>query len=118
MAGDELAFINELLSSFSLAHLTVSEQRSAMERSASSPLAGTTVVHIDSVGVPAEWIIAPEVTGDAVLLSLHGGAYSLGSLITNRWFSSLLSQATNRRVLSIAADRAGQLRRPLAAKPG
>lgn len=114
MDEDGLAFVNDLLRSFSLAHLTVTEQRAAMERSASPPLAGTTVEAVDADGVPAEWVLAPGVTGDGVLLSLHGGAYSLGSLTTNRWFSSLLSDATGWRVLSIDYRLAPEHRFPAA----
>ncbi len=101
MASTELEFVNQLLRSFSLADLTLAEQREAMERTASEPAAGTKVDAVNANGVPAEWVVAPGVTSDAVLLNLHGGAYAIGSLPTNRRFSVLLSAATDRRVLSI-----------------
>ena len=101
MASEELEFVNDLLGSFSLDGLTVAEQRQVMEQSASAPLTGTTIAPVDADGVPAEWVVAPGADSEDVLVSLHGGAYSIGSLATNRWFSSLLSDATRRRVLSI-----------------
>lgn len=114
MASPELEFVNDLLRSLSLAELTLAEQRSTFERSAAAPDAGTTIEAVDVDGVPAEWVVAPGVLSDSVLLSLHGGAYSLGSLVTNRRFSSLLSAATARRVLSIDYRLAPEHRFPAA----
>ena len=114
MPSAELEFVNEMLRSFSLADLTVSEQRAAMEQSAGAPEAGTRIEPVLADGIPAEWVTAPGVDGAAVLLSLHGGACSLGSLATNRRFSALLSSATNRRVLSIDYRLAPEHRFPSA----
>lgn len=110
----ELEFVNDLLRSFSLAGLTVAEQRAVMDQSAAAPPAGTSVEAVDAGGVAAEWVVAPRIASDAVLLSLHGGAYSLGSLTSNRWFSAILSEATGRRVLSIAYRLAPEHRFPAA----
>jgi epsilon-lactone hydrolase len=120
----ELEFVNELLRSFSLGELTLAEQRAAMERSSSVPPTGTLVEAINANGVRAEWVVAPGVVGSevvgsgvndrGVLLSLHGGAYSLGSLASNRRFSALLSAAANRRVLSIDYRLAPEHRFPAA----
>jgi epsilon-lactone hydrolase len=112
--SEELEFVNELLRSFSLEGLTVTEQRAAMERSASAPADGTLVEPADANGVPAEWVTAIGVTGTGVVLSLHGGAYAIGSLATNRRFSALVSAATNRRVLSIDYRLAPEHRFPAA----
>ncbi|MCB0993792.1 MAG: alpha/beta hydrolase, partial [Acidimicrobiales bacterium] len=101
MSRDDVEFVNELLRSTSLAGLTLAEQRAAMERSALAPEVGTALEAVDANGVPAEWVVAPGVSGDAVLVSLHGGAFSVGSLVTNRRLAALLSGSTNRRVLSI-----------------
>lgn len=114
MTGAELEFVNDLLRSFSLAGLSVAEQRAVMDQSASTPAAGTSVEAVDAGGVAAEWVTARGVNSDAVLLSLHGGAYSVGSLTSNRWFSSVLSEATGRRVLSIAYRLAPEHRFPAA----
>lgn len=80
----------------------------------SRPPSGTHIEPVDANGVRAEWVVAPGVTDSAVLLSLHGGAYSLGSLVTNRWFSALLSATSNRRVLSIDYRLAPEHRFPAA----
>lgn len=114
MAGAELEFVNELLRSLSLAGLSVAEQRAVMERSASAPVAGTSVEAVDAGGVAAEWVVARGIDSDATLLCLPGGAYALGSLTTNRWLSSVLSEATGRRVLSIAYRLAPEHRFPAA----
>ncbi len=114
MPGAELEFVTDLLRSFSLVGLSVAEQRAVMDQSASMPAAGTSVEAVDAGGVAAEWVVARGVTSDAVLLSLHGGAYSLGSLTSNRWFSAVLSKATGRRVLSIAYRLAPEHRFPAA----
>ena len=106
--------MNELLGSFSLDGLTVAEQRTALERSAAAASAGTLIEPVDANGIPSEWVTATGVTGEAVLLSLHGGAYSIGSLGTNRRFSELLSAASNRRVLSIGYRLAPEHRFPAA----
>lgn len=97
-----------------MAEFRLPEQRLAFEQTAATSEAGTHIERVDAHGVPAEWVIAPGVTGGAVLLSLHGGAYSLGSLPTNRRFSALLSAATNRRVLFIDYRLAPEHRFPAA----
>ncbi len=114
MANAELEFVNELLRSFSLAELTVPEQRAALEQTASAPADGTRIEPVLVEGIPAEWVIAPGVDSTAVILSLHGGAYSIGSLATNRRFSALLSSATNCRALSIDYRLAPEHRFPSA----
>jgi epsilon-lactone hydrolase len=94
--------------------LTLDEQRAVMERTASAPADGTQISAVDANGVRAEWVVAPGITGSSVLLNLHGGAYSLGSLVSNRRISALLSAAANRRVLSIEYRLAPEHRFPAA----
>lgn len=101
MASDELEFVRELLGSMSLATMTLAEQRAAIEASAGSPPEGMSVVPVDAGGVAGEWIVAAGVSPRRTLVSLHGGAYSVGSLATNRRFSALLSAAAEARVLSL-----------------
>jgi epsilon-lactone hydrolase len=110
----ELEFVNDLLRSFSMADLTLVEQRALMDRTASAPADGTQISPVDANGVRAEWVVAPGVRSSAVLLNLHGGAYSLGSLASNRRISALLSAATDRRVLSIEYRLAPEHRFPAA----
>ena len=51
--------------------------------------------------VPAEWVSAPGVATDKVLVELHGGGYLIGSTRTHRVFLSNLSRATGARVLGL-----------------
>ena len=67
---------------------------------------------VDAGGVPAEWVVAPGVSGDAVLVSLHGGAFSVGSLVTNRRLAALLDQRRRRRQQALAHGRGLRLAEP------
>ncbi len=63
--------------------------------------AGTTVESVDAGGVPSEWVTAQGVTGNRVILYLHGGGYVIGSLNTHRALASNMSAAAQARVLVI-----------------
>lgn len=52
-------------------------------------------------GVPCEWIDAEGCREDAVLLYLHGGGYTIGSLRTHRELMHRLGAATEMRVLGV-----------------
>jgi acetyl esterase/lipase len=52
-------------------------------------------------GVPCEWLSAPGLRTDGVLLYCHGGGYGLGSLSTHRALVSRLSEATGLRALTV-----------------
>jgi len=52
-------------------------------------------------GVAAEWISAPNVSKDRVLLYLHGGGYVIGSINTHRDLVSRLSRASGARGLAL-----------------
>ncbi len=52
-------------------------------------------------GVPAEWVAAPRVATERVLLYLHGGGYVIGSPATHRGVAASLSAAADCRVLSL-----------------
>lgn len=52
-------------------------------------------------GVPAEWVAAPGVATERVLLYLHGGGYVIGSPATHRGVAASLSAAADCRVLSL-----------------
>ena len=66
-----------------------------------TPPEGTEVEAVDVDGVPAEWVSAPGVDQDRVLLYLHGGGYVIGSIATHRGLVASLSKAANCRVLSL-----------------
>ena len=52
-------------------------------------------------GVAAEWITAPGAAGDRVLLYLHGGGYTRGSVRTHRESLSRISRSARARVLGL-----------------
>ena len=56
---------------------------------------------VSADGVPAEWISAPGVAEDRVVLYLHGGGYVIGSINTHRELITRLSKAANARVLAL-----------------
>jgi monoterpene epsilon-lactone hydrolase len=56
------------------------------------------VTAVDAYGVPAYWLDVPG-AGRAVLLYVHGGGYSLGSLHSHGPLAAALGRATRRRVL-------------------
>jgi acetyl esterase/lipase len=100
MPSDELEIVKELLRGFDMASSSLEERRAIMESTAGSVAEGTAVEAVDAGGVPAEWVIAPDVD-DRVILYLHGGAYHLGSLATSRRGTSLLSAAARAKVLNV-----------------
>ena len=81
---------------------TVAQQRARQERSGRfMPLPKQVRCRpVDVAGVPAAWIEAPDATL-GVMLYLHGGAYSLGSVDTHRELIARLARATRRRALAI-----------------
>ena len=60
-----------------------------------------TCQRVGAGGVPAEWVAAPGVAEDRVLLYLHGGGYVIGSMRVYRAFLSRLSRASGGRVLGL-----------------
>ncbi|MBL4783189.1 MAG: alpha/beta hydrolase [Porticoccaceae bacterium] len=66
-----------------------------------TPPDNVTVTAVDVDGTPGEWLDAPGVDSDRVLLYLHGGGYVIGSIATHRGLTASLSEAANCRVLSL-----------------
>ncbi len=66
-----------------------------------TPPADTRIDSVDVDGIPAEWLAAPGVDVDRVLLYLHGGGYVIGSIATHRGLTAALSSAANCRVLAL-----------------
>ncbi len=81
---------------------TVAQQRARQERSGRfMPLPKQVRCRpVDAAGVPATWIEPPDATS-GVMLYLHGGAYSLGSVVTHRELIARLACATRRRALAL-----------------
>jgi acetyl esterase/lipase len=54
---------------------------------------------VDSGGVPAEWVWSSNVNEDYVIIYLHGGGYTSGTIENSREFAARLSKLVNVRVL-------------------
>jgi len=59
------------------------------------------VTSVDANSVPAEWVAAPNANDNCAVLFLHGGAYILGSIESNRELAARISKSTRSRVLNI-----------------
>jgi epsilon-lactone hydrolase len=57
------------------------------------------VTEAPAAGVPAYWLAPPGVAADRVLVYLHGGGYSLGSLRSHGELAARLGRAAGMRVL-------------------
>ncbi len=82
---------------------SIQEARDALNVLASlkSLPAGTRVEPITAGGVPGEWVSAPDAAVDKCVLCLHGGGYTMGTSKSVHRIASLLSAATDCRVLTI-----------------
>lgn len=56
---------------------------------------------VDAGGISGEWIVAPGATEERVLLYLHGGGYSMGSINTHREMLGRASRAAGARCFAI-----------------
>jgi acetyl esterase/lipase len=83
--------------------LTFEEMRATFEQETSffQVPADVRCQEVDAGGVPGEWITTPEATADRVMLYLHGGAYTIGSVNTHRELISRLSRAAGVRALAL-----------------
>src|SRR5260370_32530713 len=52
-------------------------------------------------GVEAEWVSAPDSVPSRVVLYLHGGGYTIGSIASYRSYTGRLARATQSRLLSV-----------------
>jgi acetyl esterase/lipase len=62
---------------------------------------GVTYQPVDAGGVPAEWTMPAGADPDRVLLYLHGGGYSVGSIASHRKLVGHLAKAAGVRALSV-----------------
>lgn len=63
------------------------------------PADDITCTAVDAGGVTAEWVDAPNVIPQRVIVYLHGGGYVIGSIATHRGLAGRLSRAAAARVL-------------------
>jgi monoterpene epsilon-lactone hydrolase len=104
MASEQLQMIIQVLRSQPVPEgLTFEQMRAGFEQAVSFfPLpADVSCQEVDTGGVPAEWITAPQATGERVIFYLHGGGYTIGSIKTHRELISRLSRAAGARALAI-----------------
>lgn len=59
------------------------------------------VTAVDAGGVRAYWLDAPGVDAQGVLVFVHGGGFTLGSLRSHGPLAARLGRATRRRVLFV-----------------
>lgn len=83
---------------------TLAERRARMEAvTAIDPIdADISLTPVQAAGVPAEWSLAPGSDATRVLLFLHGGGYSSGSLKSHRTMVTGAGRAAGIRTLAIA----------------
>lgn len=104
MASEQLQTIIQVLRSQPVQEgLTFEEMRAGFEQATSffSVPADVRCEEVDAGGVPAEWIMTPGATAERVILYLHGGGYTIGSVKTHRELISRLSRAAGARALAI-----------------
>lgn len=104
MASQELSMIINMMKSFApKTEPTIAEMRAGMESMALMAQIPADVKRepVDAGGVPAEWVTAPGVDARRVILYLHGGGYTIGSINTHRELAARLSRAAAARVLLI-----------------
>jgi monoterpene epsilon-lactone hydrolase len=101
MASEQLEQVKELLGAIDLLDGTLEERRALMDSFGQEAPDGTSVTAVDAGGVPAEWVVAPAADPDRVILYLHGGGYSLGSLDSHRRLVAHLSIEAKARVLNV-----------------
>jgi acetyl esterase/lipase len=103
MASEQLKTIIDMLRANPLQG-DLAQMRENMERgSLATPVPSD--VKFEAVragGVPAEWAIAPGARDDRVLVYVHGGGYTMGSLATHRALCARLSRLGRMRVLNVA----------------
>jgi len=79
----------------------VKESRAGLEEmSRLAPLSkDAKLENIDAGGVPAAWMITPEVVKDRAILYLHGGGYIQGSITSHQDLAQRISSVSKIKVL-------------------
>jgi len=103
MASEQLTTIIDMLRANPLQG-DLAQMRENMERgSLATPVPSDVKFEaVSAGGVPAEWAIAPGARDDRVLVYVHGGGYTMGSLATHRALCARLSRLGRMRVLNVA----------------
>lgn len=105
MVSKEMEILIKQLRQFqaSQAEPSVEEMRKGLEQLASLQKLPKDVKcePVNAGGVPAEWITVPRVVGQNVILYLHGGGYTGGSIRTHRDLAARISRVSKAHVLII-----------------
>lgn len=82
---------------------TIEEIRAGWEKFAASfvPAADLSFKPDVAGGVAVEWVTAPHSDPSRVVLYLHGGGYTIGSIASYRSYTGRLARATQSRLLSV-----------------
>ena len=81
----------------------IHEARAVLDRAFGEfrPASDVTVFDIDADGVPCQWISAPDVPQDRLIIYFHGGAYAACSPTTHQDLISRLSRASGAAALGV-----------------
>ncbi len=103
MASAEIQTVVDMLRANPMLTGDVLEMRAGMNAATAGapPPEGATIQVVDAGGAPAEWTDADGVSGDAAIVYLHGGGYTMGSLDSHRNLVAGLSRAAGIRALSV-----------------
>ena len=102
MSENEIAALRALLASRPRP-VSVAERRERLDAlgNAYRPADDIRLEPVNADGVPAEWSAAPGVDDGRVLLYLHGGGFSAGSIVSHRAMVTETGRAAQARTLAI-----------------
>jgi acetyl esterase/lipase len=102
MSETEIAALRALLTSRPRP-TSVAERRARLDAigEAYRPAADIRLEPVSADGVPAEWSIAPGAESGRVLLYLHGGGFSAGSIVSHRAMVTEAGRSAQARTLAI-----------------
>jgi epsilon-lactone hydrolase len=104
MASEDIQNVRALLAANpEIGDLSIEETRVYFDQMGQSfPLPeGVSVSSADAEGLNAEWVRASNASDEAVMLYLHGGGYTIGSLVSHRHLCASLSRASGASVLAL-----------------
>jgi acetyl esterase/lipase len=102
MASEQFKKVLEIIKSQPAnPNATFAQRRAGMERISERVAKDVDCTPVDADGVRAEWIVPPGVIGDRVILYLHGGGYTMGSINSHRAMISRIARASNARALAL-----------------
>lgn len=102
MASAQLQKVIEIVKSQPLnPDAPMEKRRAGMEKVAERVPADISCAPVNAGGVEAQWISAPDADPSRVILYLHGGGYTAGSINTHRATIARLSRAAGARALAL-----------------